>query len=302
MGDDGAQGGVVQLEQEMSRHEVPHSETTSGDHDGDPGSGRDAEGVDGELVLVNVSLLLKDVVQVPDLDAAVDGGGDDLVVGAHHQRLYIHDSLKMCSHPLDEVPRLHVPNQQLLADPSDGQLVALGQDDVAGGVELLGDVPHPIGQHQPLDPLLGDVPQLEPIEDGGAAPLLVLGQLQHQNVLLVLLELSGPGPGPLLDGVHHHGVAVRGVAEEGHCLLLIEGDHAVTLQSSHRFVLLECLQHHPGVGKVSSPADHGVAVQRLQHLDVVDLAVSAEVICLLDLSTKVQNAPGSLPVDYDVCV
>ena len=45
-------------------------------------------------MLVDVSLLLKDVVEVPDLDAAVDGGSDDTVVSANHQRLDLHNSLQ----------------------------------------------------------------------------------------------------------------------------------------------------------------------------------------------------------------
>ena len=45
-------------------------------------------------MLVDVPLLLKDVVEVPDLDAPVDGGGDDTVVSANHQRLDLNNSLE----------------------------------------------------------------------------------------------------------------------------------------------------------------------------------------------------------------
>ena len=45
-------------------------------------------------MLVDVSLLLKDVVEVPDLDAPVDGGSNDTVVSANHQRLDLHNSLE----------------------------------------------------------------------------------------------------------------------------------------------------------------------------------------------------------------
>ena len=66
-------------------------------------------------MLVNVPLLLKDVVQVPDLDASVDGRGDDLIVGANHKGLYLNNSLEVGCHPLDQVPSFHVPYQQLLS-------------------------------------------------------------------------------------------------------------------------------------------------------------------------------------------
>ena len=55
-----------------------------------------------------------------------------------------------------------------------GELVALGEDDVGGGVEPLGDVPHIIGKLQLLDSLIRHMPEYEPIENSGAAPLLIL--------------------------------------------------------------------------------------------------------------------------------
>ena len=81
-------------------------------------------------MLVDVPLLLKDVVEVPDLDAPVDGGSDDTVVTANHQRLDLHNSLEeegvpytkkrrtqyleVGHHPLNQVPGLHVPAEQFL--------------------------------------------------------------------------------------------------------------------------------------------------------------------------------------------
>ena len=84
-------------------------------------------------MLVDVPLLLKDVVEVPDLDAPVDGGSDYTVVSADHQRLDLHNSLEgegvphnedgktgqtenleVSDHPLDQVASLHVPAEQFL--------------------------------------------------------------------------------------------------------------------------------------------------------------------------------------------
>ena len=135
-------------------------------------------------MFVNVPLLLKDVVKVPDLDASVDGRGDDLIVGANHKGLYLNNPLEVGRHPLDEDAVVHVPDQQLLPDPRHGQLVALGEDDVGGGVEPLDDVRHSVGQEEFLNLLISEVQHYEPIEDGGTAPLLVLAELQHQDVLL----------------------------------------------------------------------------------------------------------------------
>ena len=84
--------------------------------------------VNCQAVLVDVPLLLKDVVEVPDLDAPVDGGSDDTVFTANHQRLDLHNSLKgendrekghiknleVSHHPFDQVASLHVPAEQLL--------------------------------------------------------------------------------------------------------------------------------------------------------------------------------------------
>ena len=50
--------------------------------------------VNCQAVLVDVPLLLKDVVEVPDLDAPVDGGSDNTVVSANHQRLDLNNSLE----------------------------------------------------------------------------------------------------------------------------------------------------------------------------------------------------------------
>ena len=55
---------------------------------------REPYSVNCQAVLIDVPLLLKDVVEVPDLDAPVDGGSDDTVVTANHQRLDLHNSLK----------------------------------------------------------------------------------------------------------------------------------------------------------------------------------------------------------------
>ena len=66
-------------------------------------------------MLVNVPLLLKDVVKIPDLDASVNGRGDDLIVGANHKGLDLNNPLKVGRHPLDQVTSFHVPHQQLLS-------------------------------------------------------------------------------------------------------------------------------------------------------------------------------------------
>ena len=50
--------------------------------------------VNCQAVLIDVPLLLKDVVEVPDLDAPVDGGSDNTVVSANHQRLDLNNSLE----------------------------------------------------------------------------------------------------------------------------------------------------------------------------------------------------------------
>ena len=88
-------------------------------------------GVDCQAVLVDVPLLLKDVVKVPDLDAPVDGGSNNTVVRANHQRLDLHNSLEeegvphekkrgqtedleVSDHPLHQVASLHVPAEQFL--------------------------------------------------------------------------------------------------------------------------------------------------------------------------------------------
>ena len=53
-------------------------------------------------MLVDVPLLLKDVVEVPDLDAPVNGGSDDTVVSADHQGLDLHNSLEREGVPCEE--------------------------------------------------------------------------------------------------------------------------------------------------------------------------------------------------------
>ena len=164
-------------------------------------------------MLVNVPLLLKDVVKIPDLDASVNGRGDDLIVGANHKGLYLNNPLEVGRHPLDQVTSFHVPHQQLLSvnkikyfrlllygtkyalsaerepkeslsliyfspDSCHSKLVTLGEDNVGGGVEPLGDVPYTIGELQFLNSLLRHMPEYEPIEDSGAAPLLIL---EHEH-------------------------------------------------------------------------------------------------------------------------
>ena len=57
-------------------------------------------------------------------------------------------------------------------DPSHGQLIILGYDDVAALVELLCDVPDAVGQMEVLESLILDIPQLEPVQRGGTAPPL----------------------------------------------------------------------------------------------------------------------------------
>ena len=46
-------------------------------------------------MLVDVVILFEDVVEVPDLDAPVDGRGDDWVLSAHNQALDVHNTLEM---------------------------------------------------------------------------------------------------------------------------------------------------------------------------------------------------------------
>ena len=82
-------------------------------------------------MLVDVPLLLKDVVEIPDLDAPVDGGSNNTVVSSNHQRLDLHNSLEeesvcqtnkqgqtedleVSDHPLHQVASLHVPAEQFL--------------------------------------------------------------------------------------------------------------------------------------------------------------------------------------------
>ena len=67
VGDDGAQGGVGQCVEQLARHEVPDADTAASDDHGDPGTCGDAEAVNGQLVLVDVLLFLKDVVEIPYL-------------------------------------------------------------------------------------------------------------------------------------------------------------------------------------------------------------------------------------------
>ena len=55
----------------------------------------DTDVVNGQLVFINVMILLKDVVEVPDLDAPVQAGGDDAVISASSQRDHVQDSLEM---------------------------------------------------------------------------------------------------------------------------------------------------------------------------------------------------------------
>ena len=46
-------------------------------------------------MLVDVVILLEDVIEVPDLDAPVDGRGDDWVLSAHNQALDVHNTLEV---------------------------------------------------------------------------------------------------------------------------------------------------------------------------------------------------------------
>ena len=47
----------------------------------------------GQLMLVNVVLLLKDVVEIPHLDASVDGAGEHGVLSSRYQGLDLNDPL-----------------------------------------------------------------------------------------------------------------------------------------------------------------------------------------------------------------
>ena len=46
-------------------------------------------------MLVDVVILFEDVVEVPDLDAPVDGRGDDWVLSSYHQALDVHNTLEV---------------------------------------------------------------------------------------------------------------------------------------------------------------------------------------------------------------
>ena len=71
----------------------PLTNATSGDDHRNLCWSTDAQAIDGQLVLVDVVLLLKDEVQVPDLDAAIDGAGEDGVLSGRHQGLDLNDPL-----------------------------------------------------------------------------------------------------------------------------------------------------------------------------------------------------------------
>ena len=91
----------------LSCHKVPHPNAAPCHNNSNASRSRDAadqcdeenlgvepDRVNCQAVLVDVPLLLKDVVKVPDLDAPVDGGSDDTVVSANHQRLDLHNPLQ----------------------------------------------------------------------------------------------------------------------------------------------------------------------------------------------------------------
>ena len=59
-------------------------------------------------------ILLEDVVEVPDLDAPVQAGGDDAVVSASSQGDHVQDSLEMSRDHLAESLRVQGPDIQLL--------------------------------------------------------------------------------------------------------------------------------------------------------------------------------------------
>ena len=55
-----------------------------------------------------------------------------------------------------------------------------------------------------------------------------LWEFEHEDIFLVFLKSPWLDPSLILNGVDHYWVAAQGVAQEGHVLLLIEGDDAVT--------------------------------------------------------------------------
>ena len=59
-------------------------------------------------------ILLEDVVEVPDLDAPVQTGGDDAVVSASCQWNHVQDSLEVSRHNLAQPFRLQGPDVKLL--------------------------------------------------------------------------------------------------------------------------------------------------------------------------------------------
>ena len=88
-------------------------------------------------MFVNVVILLEDVVEVPDLDAPVDGGGDDGVLSADNQALDVYNALEMGVQHFGQLLCLHVPNIELLPDPRHCVLVLGREDEAAGDPGLL---------------------------------------------------------------------------------------------------------------------------------------------------------------------
>ena len=134
VGNDGAQGRVGQGELQLARHEVPDPDAAPGDDHGDASLGGDAgdgeagcgqpplpDGVNGQAVLVNVALFLKNVIKVPDFDASIDRRRDHAVVCPNDEGLDLDDPLEVGHHPLHEVAGLHVPAEQLL--PGTGLMI-----------------------------------------------------------------------------------------------------------------------------------------------------------------------------------
>ena len=124
-------------------------------------------------MFVNVVILFKDVVEVPDLDAPVDGGGDDGVLSAHHQTLDIHNALEMGVQHLGQLLRLHVPDIELLPDSRHCVLVLGREDKAAGDPGLLVHIPDIVRKQKILGLSAINTPELEAPHASSDGPLLI---------------------------------------------------------------------------------------------------------------------------------
>ena len=71
MSDDGAHTGVRQTVAETAMHQVPDANAAPGHCGRQPRSGAQTHTVNGQLLLVNVVVILEYIVQIPHFDAPV---------------------------------------------------------------------------------------------------------------------------------------------------------------------------------------------------------------------------------------